>query len=502
MNENTSNANQIKMKRTAHVMLLTLLLATHAGCEKMLEVTPQSSITEESYFKNEGDFEPYVTGIYTQMRGFANNVTYGTERGEELVAASNARFSTAWNHILSPTTGAVNYNGWYAAIGHCNLLLDKIRAFNFSNAGNKSRIMAEAYALRAWFYFDLTRVIGDAPLMLVSVVDENVPLLPRAPAAELIKQIVSDIDSSLLLFKAMPGFSAAAYPSSKYRFAYSSALALKADVRMWSAKVVGGGAAALNDAVSLINEIEATGIRLNANFRDVTGLRATSNPEVLISAYYNRDELGGNYAVNALPFLAIITGSANIDSLPWANNSGNAQGAYQISPRSRALFAANPADRRIPFTWVQQRAPNGTLGIAWITKYPGTKYSDDRFPDNDIIVYRWADMLLLRAEAQAALGNAAECVRNLNLVRVRAGIPNYTGPTDKLGLEQEVLSERGRELFFENKRWFDLVRFHSGGTINVYSFVPNLVGKTTPLFWPLNTTVLANNPMLKQTAGY
>lgn len=484
------------------VCLIVSIAGVMSGCEKMLEVKPQSSITEETYFKNEGDFEPYVTGIYTQMRSFANNITYGTERGEELIVASNARFSTAWNHILSPTTGSVNYNGWYAAIGHCNLLLDKMRGFNFTNAGTKNRIMAEAYALRAWFYYDLVKVIGDAPIILVAVVDENVPLLPRSPAADVVKQILSDVDSSLLLFKSVPGFSAAAYPSSKYRFAYASSLALKADVQMWSGKVTGGGTAALNDAISIINEIETTGIRLNTSFRDVVGLRATSNPEVLISSYFNRDETGSTYAVNALPFQAIVTGAANIDSLPWAANSGNAQGAFQISTQSRALFSANWADRRIPFTWVQQRAANGTLGIAWITKFPGIKYSDDRFPDNDVIIYRWADMLLLRAEARAALGNSAACVQDLNLIRTRAGNPNYAGPTDKLSLEREVLNERGRELFFENKRWFDLVRFHSGGTINVYTFVPNLVGKTTPLFWPLNATVLANNTKLKQTTGY
>jgi hypothetical protein len=484
------------------VCLTVSIAGLLSGCEKMLEVKPQSSITEETYFKNEGDFEPYVTGIYTQMRSFANNITYGTERGEELIVASNARFSTAWNHILSPTTGSINYNGWYAAIGHCNLLLDKMRGFNFTNAGTRSRIMAEAYALRAWFYYDLVKVIGDAPIILVAVVDENVPLLPRSPAADVVKQILSDVDSSLLLFKSVPGFSAAAYPSSKYRFAYASSLALKADVQMWSGKVTGGGTAALNDAISIINEIETTGIRLNTSFRDVVGLRATSNPEVLISSYFNRDETGSTYAVNALPFQAIVSGAANIDSLPWAANSGNAQGAFQISTQSRALFSANWADRRIPFTWVQQRAANGTLGIAWITKFPGIKYSDDRFPDNDVIIYRWADMLLLRAEARAALGNSAACVQDLNLIRARAGNPNYAGPTDKLSLEREVLNERGRELFFENKRWFDLVRFHSGGTINVYTFVPNLVGKTTPLFWPLNATVLANNTKLKQTTGY
>ena len=87
-------------------------------------------------------------------------------------------------------------------------------------------------------------------------------------------------------------------------------------------------------------------------------------------------------------------------------------------------------------------------------------------------------------------------------MRARAATGVYAGATDKPTVEMEMLNERGRELFFENKRWYDLVRFHTAGTINVYTYVPNLVGKTTPLYWPLNTTVLANNSKLTQTQGY
>src|SRR5918993_5884243 len=144
------------------VSLLVLFLGT--GCKKILEVKPQSSITEEIYFKNEGDFEPYVTGIYSQMRNIVNNVTYGIERSEELVSAQNSRFTVAWTHTLSPTSGAVNYDVYYRAIGHCNLLLERIKDFEFTvNPASKSRIMAETYALRAFFYFHLTRIIKDAP---------------------------------------------------------------------------------------------------------------------------------------------------------------------------------------------------------------------------------------------------------------------------------------------------------------------------------------------------
>ena len=486
------------------ILLLTISagLLVLGGCKKILEVDQQSSITEDIYFQNEGDFEPYVIGIYTFMRSFANNVTYGTERGEELVSALNSRFGVAWSQTLSPSNGAINYNDWYKAIGHCNLLLEKIKGFDFaSNPDTRKRILAETYALRAYFYFHLTRIIGDAPLMLKAIItNESVPLLERSPATDVIKQVRSDLDSAITLYTSMSNYSAKTYPS-KYRFSYGATQALKADVLLWSGKVWGGGTATYNDAIAAISEVEASGVSLNTDFKNVTGIRAGTNPEVVLAAYFQRDETGGNYGVNALPYLTGVQGALNLDSLPYVQSSGNGQGAYQISPKSKALFSAYPGDKRIPFTWVTERQNSGPK-ISWITKYPGTKYADDRISDNDIIIYRLADIYLLKAEAYAALDNAPQAIVYLNKVRVRTSNGDYTGATDKASVEKEILDERGRELFFENKRWYDLVRFHKGGTINVYTYVPKLVGLTTPLFWPLNTTVLANNTKIKQTDGY
>jgi hypothetical protein len=298
----------------------------------------------------------------------------------------------------------------------------------------------------------------------------------------------------------MTGFSAKTYPS-KYRFAYGSAQALKAEAKLWSAKVLGGGAADFNDAITAITEVEASGGTLNADFKNVSGLRATANPEIILSAYFSRDETGGNYGLNALPFLAIIGGAINLDSIPYAQTSTTGQGAYQISTQSRALFAANPKDKRIPFTWILERQSTGPK-VAWITKYSGTKYSDDRISDNELIIFRLADVFLMKAEAYAALNNVTDAVTYLNKVRVRAGNGDYKGTMTKAAVEREILDERGRELFFENKRWYDLVRFHKGSTLDIYTYVPNLIGKKTPLFWPLNTTVLGANSSLKQTEGY
>ena len=479
-------------------IILSVVLLMSSGCKKILEVTPQSSITEETYFKNEGDFEPYVTGIYTFMRSFANNITYGTERSEELVAAQNSRFGVAWTQIITPSSGAINYNDWYRAIGHCNLLLERIKDFPFSSEDTKKRIVAETYALRAYFYFSLARIVGDAPLMLEAITDENVPLLPRSPAADVLKQVQSDLDAALASFKSTSNFAVNNYPS-KYRFAYASAQTLKADAKLWSAKVLTGGNADLNDAITALNEVELSGRTLNTDFKNATTIRAASNPETILAAFYLRDETGANYGLNALPFLTGIQGALNLDSLPYVQTTVNGQGAYQISPKSRALFTSS--DKRIPFTWVTERQASG-LKISWITKLPGSKYADDRVSDNDIIMYRLADVFLMKAEAYAALNNTTQAIEYLNKVRVRAGTGNYTGAADKVSVEKEILDERGREFFFENKRWYDLVRFHKAGTINVYTYVPNLVGKATPLYWPLNSTVLANNSEVKQTPGY
>lgn len=484
-------------------------LIAFTSCDALLDVKPESSITEAVYWQSEGDFEPYLTGIYPFMRVFANNVTYGTERSEQLVSALNSRFTVAWAQNLTPTSGALNYADWYRAIGQCNLLLEKIEGFAFaSNPDLKKRILAETYSLRAYFYFHLTRIIGDAPLMLEAVTDTDVPLLARSPAADVVRQINADLDEAIAQFKSIGGFTPALIPS-KYRFSYASAQALKADVKLWSAKVLAGGNADLTAAIAAIDEVEKSGATLNVAFQDAANKRASSNPETLLAAFFLRDESTGaaggvpavsHMCVNAFPYETGVQGADNIDSLPYAKTSANGQGAYQISPASKALFN-NPADKRIPFTWVTERQ-NGVPKISWITKFTGTIYADGRVADNDIPMYRLADIFLMKAEAYAALNQTTDAIEYLEKVRLRAGTGEYTGATDKQSVEKEILDERGRELFFENKRWYDLVRFHKGGTINVYNYVPNLSGKTTPLFWPLNTTVLANNSLIKQTEGY
>lgn len=495
------------MKKVINGMIIMLLaLSVFPSCKKLLEAKSESAITEQIYFKNESDFEPNVTGIYTYMRTLVNNDLYGEQRSEELVNGPNSRLNAAaWGQTLSPINGALDYGTWYTAIGHCNLLLDKIKGFEFaSNPDTKKRIIAETLGLRAWFYFHLMRIIGDTPLMLEAITDDNVPLLPRSPAVDVMKQIQADIDEALNQFTTSGNFSKTAFPSTRYRFSYAGLQALKADAKLWSAKVLGSGSADLTAALTALTEVEASGATLNTDFKDVITKRASAgNNEVILSAFFLRDEGVQNYSVNTIAITSLVADPAilNRDSIPSAISPGFAQGGYLMSPKSKALFD-NPADKRISYTFITERFATGYGTRTWVSKLPGTKYADDRFADNDVIIYRLADIYLMKAEAYAAQNNTTDAITYLNKVRTRANTGVYSGATDQLSVEKAILDERGRELYFENKRWYDLLRFHKGGTINVYSFVPNLAGKTTPLYWPLSQTVLAKNSLLKQTDGY
>ena len=134
----------------------------------------------------------------------------------------------------------------------------------------------------------------------------------------------------------------------------------------------------------------------------------------------------------------------------------------------------------------------------------GIPYEKDRYYDNDIVVYRLADVHLLKAELLCYLdgGNVAQAIGLMNKTRNRAGIGDYTGPTDLPSVQRAILDERFLELCFELKRWPDLMRAHAAGTINIYNEVPNLNGKSTPLYFPITPTMRDYNENLTQTEGY
>lgn len=468
------------------IALITMTLIV-CSCDSLLDADVRSSISGQTFWQAEGDFEPYLTGIYARYRGHIDYMGFGEDRSEMWSQGRNARFTPGWSHTMT-AGNTMQWTAYYGTIGHINLLLEKIESFDFTNSGEKNRIIAEAHAMRAAMYFFLARVWGDVPLALEPVEDQNAPLLARTPVEEIFLQINSDIEQALNTFP-QDGY------TSRYRWTRPGVYALLADVKMWSATVLNGGEPDFNAAIEAITQVENSDVFLLNDFRSI--FEEDQNNEIIFSFYLDRSEYTSAQYNHALPRVDTAGGADNADELPIALGG---QDAYTLSNEALELLNTYPEDKRIEVTYITEIA-NGEPVYHWPFKLIGTQYPDTRVADSDIILYRLADLFLLKAEAFAAMNQPQNALEYLNKVRDRAGVPAYS-ETNQTLLQKEILDERGRELFHEIKRWYDLRRAHAMGVIDVYEYVPNLRGQNTPLYWPVHVAMLSRNDKLVQTEGY
>jgi len=468
-------------------LCIILFTANLFSCTNLLDVEVKSAIQGDAFWRSESDFMPYLYGIYGRFRGHMDNMVVTEDRSEMWKAGYNYRFSSYWAQEISAGQ-TQDWSGYYTTIGHCNFLFYQLDRFNFTNETLKRQITAETYALRAATYFELAKTFGDVPLVLEPTFSENEPLYARSPVRDVFVQINKDITEALSQMTSNDYID-------KYRFSKPAVYALLAEVKMWTASILGGGESDYREAINAINQVEQSGVSLLATYGNVFDNRR--NTEIILSMYLNRTEYtSGKYNEAFLRF-DTSGGSDNVADLPIALAG---QQGYCLSDRALALFSQFPEDKRISRTYIPE-IMGGEIKNYWPNKLIGTLYSDGRIADSDIIIYRLSDMYLLKAEAYAAINQTTESLEYLNKVRTRAGIPEFTD-TNLAALKKEILDERGRELFHELKRWWDLRRAHATGVIDVHTFIPTYAGKTTPLYWAVHTNVLRKNEKLVQTEGY
>lgn len=464
-----------------------LLLAT--GCEEVLDTEVPSSIVFGNFPANGQEAQALLQGIYRDLKDDYNSTYYHEDRGDGFDVGVIGTVSNAWNHDITATNGS-SWTGYYGAINNINFLLSVVDDLSFSNEDDRNQLKAETLFLRATYYFYMARIWGDVPLVLDPILSPDAEVIGRTAVEDVFNQINSDITTALSLFP-NEGFGNKNFASKP------AAYALLADVKMWTGKVLGGGTPDFDAALSAIQSIEDQGISLLDSFSDVFDTK--NHDETIFAIFNHRDEVRNHYAST----LSVRDVNYDPEASPGVpGSSSNVRHNYSPSERIRNLFTDESdvrADRSfLPF----YLEPDGPVVSYSQTRYYGEIIDGVRLFTNDYIIYRWADMLLLRAEAYAAKNDIENALIALNLVRNRAGNEDYAGAEDQSSVNLEILAERGRELFLEPKRWWDLRRFHADGTIDIYDFVPNLVGQTTPLYWSVSTSVIAQNPLIEQTEGY
>lgn len=501
------------------------MLVTGISCQKsFIELAPEDQVSGATFFKTESQFRQALTAAYVPLRALMENdfITAEMRSDNTDYQYNPINFGTAivfeenipdFMDDATDTYSINNYYDCYQGISRANIVLGRIAKADLSDSA-KNDIMGQAEFLRAFYYFRLVRYYGAVPLFLKEVTTADGAFLTRSSVDSVYDQIVLDVKDAISKLKPP-----AAFPQTG-EATKGSATMLLADVYMTRKQYA--------DAETLLKTLPAMGYALLPNYADVFSTAHKNSRESIFEVQYMAGAQGGQQSNFIYVFLPRTTNTSLITGVATNNNS---IGGWN-TPTDDLISAYEPGDKRLDasigiaegtynasaeFTITAYKsiinytpAP-GQTGVPFIKKYlnPSTipNNTDDDWP-----VYRYADALLLMAEALNEQGQPANALPYLNQVRQRAGLQDIT-TTDQAGLRAIIAHERRVELAFENFRWFDLIR--TGKAISVMTAYGNKMKQTHPylspksyqvtqdrLLYPIPSFEIELNPALTQNPGY
>lgn len=487
------------------------------SCNKNLELSPISSIADGNFWQTPDQVDAFVAGIHTRLRtqtlslmylGETRADIYGTEPGSGVAFSgeSTAGNERMWLNTLDlDNPGVASYGGFYANINQINLLISKLGTIDFVTPANKNYYLGIAYGMRAYYYYHLTRAWGKVIIQTEPTTSFDISNLAKAasPEADVMALIKDDIEKSLSNFGADYSFK-----KTKSFWSKSATQMLKAEVFLWTS-YRGGGA---NDATTAKNALldvqsKAAGLSLVTNYASVFATNNRGNSEMIFAIRNGLNEA-------TLPLAAFIPATSLIPNY-YDSVSGrkfdavtdNWGGSLKIPTLVSTYRKFNDKDSRKAASIQAAYTKTGTvykLVGCFVNKFPGEQNAGVRALTNDYPIYRYADLLLLLAEAKAILGESP--ATEINLVRARAYGTNYSAATfgfpNQAGdnvAKDAILKERLLEFIAEGKRWLDLRRM---GDSYVFANTNILPTDAFKLLWPVDRTTLTNNRLLEQTPGY
>lgn len=438
-----------------------LLLLTN--CKKsFLEVPPQGQQPAEQFWTSEADATKAVNAIYANLRGWTE-VAFApialeslgsddTETGSDPSDGSVAFMNTYNNFTVTSTQGQLSdfWNGRYQTINLCNQVIDNLPGIGM-DASLKARYMAEAKFVRAYEYFRLVRAFGDVPLRLQLPKDASEYNLPRTPKAQVWAAVAQDLNEAAAVLPAV-------YTGANIgRATKGAAQALLAKARMYEAGP-DFGSSKWTEVLNLTNAIIASGTySLFPNYEQLFRIANENNTESVfeIQAMYvpgNCDASNSQYSQ--------VQGVRSVARGGWG---------FHV-PTTALANAFEPGDLRRDATIIfrGETTPQGDNIPATVPNpmYNQKSYVPFTHPTNqncnegseqNIRVIRFAEVLLMNAEAANNTGNLALAKTSLDKVRNRAGLPNTTA-NDQASMRLAIWNERRVELAMEFDRYFDVIR--------------------------------------------
>jgi hypothetical protein len=460
------------MRKIGLISFLLVWFAFLSGCEKFLSVDPPYSQDVENFFQSPEDYDRALTGAYDMLQGSFMTLWIGEIASDNAIAGGESvNDSQGLHQIDNMTHGGVNNElrnvlRWnYTGITRANYILEHKDNIDFVG---KDHILAEAKFLRAYYYFELVKYFGDVPLIIDKRIGiEEALQIPRSPKSEVYAQIEKDFSEAAQVLNPIS--------AQKGRATKGAALAFLGKVYLYQNK--------FSDAAATFDEVINSGsYSLIPNYNDLFSVANENNSETVFDVQYTGLE-GGSYGC-----LICLEGNAAVGFQGIRQYNGPVYGdgnSYNL-PTQELYDAFSPIDPRRAATVLDIDAfiaaqPNASsityaIGAGGHTGFYNNKYikrqGEIGLPDNDLTspvnyrVMRYADVLLMAAEAHYQLGNSSQAQILVNQVRTRAGIPGIS-----VNSIDKIYKERRYELSGEGLRFFDLVR--TGQAVDyIQGFVP------------------------------
>ena len=449
--------NDIKNKFLSGLLLSCALV--FSGCDKFLEINPPYTQDAENYFRSQEDYEQALVGAYDLLQGSFVSVWISEIASDNTIAGGESVNDTQGLHQIDDMThGGVNQElrslfRWnYAGITRCNFIMENKDNIDFTG---KDKILAETKFLRAFYYFELVKVFGDVPLVINERIGaQQATEIPRTPASEVYAQIEQDLIEAASVLETVSLI--------KGKATKGAALALLGKAYLYQKKWV--------EAANTFDEVIASGTyALIDDYTDLFSVANENNSETVFDVQYSGAE-GGSYGC-----FICLEGNVGPGFQGIRQYEGPVYGdgnSYNL-PTQNLYDAFDPADPRRDMTVLDieafiaaQANPDAisyAIGAGGHTGFYNNKYikrqGEIGLPDNDLTspvnyrVIRYADVLLMAAEAHYQNGNIGVAQSMVDQIRNRVEMPLIT-----LNSVNDIYNERRLELACEGHRFFDLVR--------------------------------------------
>ena len=441
------------MRKKIKYLMVVLMIFTQISCNDWLELIPPGGLIREEFWKTKGDVDAVLMAAYSDFSRMDRNLfLYGELRGDMLVGGPNqpGGEQQIMENNIYPDNGFANWSNFYKVINYCNEVIKNAPLVqeidNTFTDYQMQSLVSEAYFLRSLAYFYLVRIYNQVPLITEPTESDDADFyVAKVPEETVLTQIVADLEANRAF---APSESFVTLRENKGRASKASFDALLADIALWRFDYP--------NVIKYVNQIQATQkFVLMPSGRWFELFYPGNSLESIFEFQFdgNLSQDNGTYGLTNRQSNQYKPSQKALEMLSF-------EFASELVRGEESSIKKYGEDDFIIWKYVGQ-APDGQ----------SVRSGSDQ-PSANWIVYRYADVLLMKAEALSQQGNYAEAFNIISDIRDRAGVGSISIASTATAYEDAILNERALELAYEGKRWFDLLRM---GRRNNYARKSTLV---------------------------